>query len=629
MANQSVFDQLYMVGDSLSDNGGIFQLSSQLLSLATAAGINTEGIEPLPVIPYAARFSNGPVLPEYTAELLGAELFNFALGGAQALGTLTFGAVAAPAISAEAMAAIDALPPGLQAPIDAVLNTNINLAGQMADFVTQTSANAPSANSALMCLMGLNDLQAIAGSADPNNPQAAAAAAAQAVAGIIQAYLDVANTAFAQGIGTVIFVTLPETSFFPLGKSLAPILQTIGDAAIASINQGIQADAAQLVSQGRDVRVVDLAAFTAQIDADPAAFGFQDLAQPTLLGVTFDVSPNPLAPPPDQTAFIDAIHATAKLHDLMGQFVATSLGQTAITAHADAYVVKQGQVLAPTLPEDTGLLANDFNASTASLLDGPDHGTLQLVGNGTFTYTPAAGFFGIDTFTYQAGNAGSSMDEAQVTIHVAPVSAGPTLTTLNLVALTADEQIASTYAAFFSRAADAAGFEFWVDQFVQHLPSQGAAALFANIASSFGVSEEAKALYPFLVNPFGASDSEISAFLDSVYNNLFNRSSDAAGLAYWTGEIKATLQAGQFVGSVLVNIMSGAQDTAAGQDITTLMAKVAVGLEYVHAQQAHNTQWAGAIDVVAATALLLDVTDGTQSVLTGVKNADVLITAHA
>jgi len=75
--------------------------------------------------------------------------------------------------------------------------------------------------------------------------------------------------------------------------------------------------------------------------------------------------------------------------------------------------------------------------------------------------------------------------------------------------------------------------------------------------------------------------------------------------------------------------MSGAQDTAAGHDITTLMAKVAVGLEYVHAQQEHDTQWAGAIDTVVATALLQGVTDAAQTVLTGVKNADVLVTAHA
>jgi hypothetical protein len=200
--------------------------------------------------------------------------------------------------------------------------------------------------------------------------------------------------------------------------------------------------------------------------------------------------------------------------------------------------------------------------------------------------------------------------------------------TLNLLALNAEEQIASTYAAFFGRGADAAGFAFWVNEFNAHLPAQGAASLFANIASSFGISSEAKALYPFLANPFGATDSQIGAFLDTVYNNLFNRSSDAGGLAYWTGQIKQTLQAGQFVGSVLINIMSGAQDTAAGKDITTLMGKVAVGLAYVHEQQEHHTVWAGASDTAAATALLHAVAADAPSVLTGIRNAELLIASH-
>ena len=183
--------------------------------------------------------------------------------------------------------------------------------------------------------------------------------------------------------------------------------------------------------------------------------------------------------------------------------------------------------------------------------------------------------------------------------------------------------------AFFGRGADSAGHAFWVDQFNAGLPSQGAAQLFANIASSFGISAEAKALYPFLANPFGASDPQISGFLDQVYNNMFNRSSDAAGLAYWTGQIKATLLAGEFVGSVLVNIISGTQNSPAGQDITTLMSKVAVSLEYVEEQARLGTSWTQQDDGAEATALLDAVTDAPQSVLTGIAQAHALVAADA
>src|SRR5205823_5672884 len=113
-----------------------------------------------------------------------------------------------------------------------------------------------------------------------------------------------------------------------------------------------------------------------------------------------------------------------------------------------------------------------------------------------------------------------------------------------------------------------------------------------NIASSFSESDEAKDLYPFLANPHGSSAVQISSFLDAVYHNLFNRGPDAAGLAYWTSQIEDTLGMGGFVGTVLVNIISGAQNTADSQDITTLMAKVAVSLAYVNDQRQHDTTWA-------------------------------------
>ena len=136
----ALFGEIYAVGDSLSDSGGIFQLSSLALALAKAAGIDTQGLQPIPVSPpYAKKFSNGPVLPEITAELLGATLVNFSFGGAQALGELPFIAIAEPVIPDEVLAAIDALPPEVSGPIEAVLGHDINLSGQVADLVAATS----------------------------------------------------------------------------------------------------------------------------------------------------------------------------------------------------------------------------------------------------------------------------------------------------------------------------------------------------------------------------------------------------------------------------------------------------------------------------------------------------------
>jgi phospholipase/lecithinase/hemolysin len=129
-----VFHQLYAVGDSLSDSGGIFEVSSQ--ALAAAAHIDTEGLQPIPISPpYAGKFSNGPVLPEITAELLGAEFHNFSFGGAEALGTLPFGVIASSVIPDQVLAAIAALPAVQREPIEAVFDHNINPSGQVADPV--------------------------------------------------------------------------------------------------------------------------------------------------------------------------------------------------------------------------------------------------------------------------------------------------------------------------------------------------------------------------------------------------------------------------------------------------------------------------------------------------------------
>jgi len=314
-----------------------------------------------------------------------------------------------------------------------------------------------------------------------------------------------------------------------------------------------------------------------------------------------------------------------------GTLVGAWTGQfpQALQAYNDAYVILEGNSL--TTSATTGVTGNDQSTSppAVALQSGVASGALQLGQDGAVAYTPNPGFNGIETFGYYGYGEYGASDSGQATIHVVPIIVGPTSTTLDLLALTAAEQIGSTYAAFFGRAADEAGFDYWVGELNRMLPTQGPAATLDNIANAFGVSAEATTLYPFLANPVGASDAEIAGFLNSVYNNLFERSSDTAGLAYWTGQIKQMVQAGQFVGSVLVDIMSGAKETAGSQDITTLMSKVAVSLAYVHQQELQGTVWAGASDIAAATALLDSVTADPQSVLVGVRTAAELIANHA
>ncbi len=68
---------------------------------------------------------------------------------------------------------------------------------------------------------------------------------------------------------------------------------------------------------------------------------------------------------------------------------------------------------------------SDGDALTAALLGGPSNGTLDFAANGSYTYAPAANFFGTDSFTYQVSDGQASSNVATVTLVVAPVNDAP------------------------------------------------------------------------------------------------------------------------------------------------------------------------------------------------------------
>ena len=85
----------------------------------------------------------------------------------------------------------------------------------------------------------------------------------------------------------------------------------------------------------------------------------------------------------------------------------------------DSYFARGGAMLIVDAP---GVLANDAdadNAMTALLVSEPAHGAVVLNANGGFTYTPAAGFTGPDSFTYQGTDGSLSSEIATVSIFVA------------------------------------------------------------------------------------------------------------------------------------------------------------------------------------------------------------------
>ena len=92
-------------------------------------------------------------------------------------------------------------------------------------------------------------------------------------------------------------------------------------------------------------------------------------------------------------------------------------------ANNDSYSIGEDSTL-------TGnVLTNDTDADadtlTATLVDGPTHGTLTLNADGSFTYTPTADYTGIDSFSYRTSDGSETSNTALVTIAVTAINDAP------------------------------------------------------------------------------------------------------------------------------------------------------------------------------------------------------------
>jgi VCBS repeat-containing protein len=109
-------------------------------------------------------------------------------------------------------------------------------------------------------------------------------------------------------------------------------------------------------------------------------------------------------------------------------------------AVADTYGTDVGVTL--VVPAVSGLLANDTDAEgsplTALLVSGPASGSLVLSPNGSFTYTPPAGFAGQRTFTYRTSDGAANSNTVTVTINIlgAPTANANSYTTAEDTPLT-------------------------------------------------------------------------------------------------------------------------------------------------------------------------------------------------
>ena len=170
---------------------------------------------------------------------------------------------------------------------------------------------------------------------------------------------------------------------------------------------------------------------------------------------------------------------------------------------------------------------------------------------------------------------------------------------------TIDDSITKLYVGYYNRAPDPAGETYWAGRLQAGMSLK-------QIADSFAVQTESTNLYAYLANPIGASFNSAQAFVDAVYKNLLGRSADAAGEAYWTGQL---INGVSTPGNAILNITGGAQ----GIDLLTVNNKVTVG-DYYDTQVASNIK---AYSLATAQAALVGVGPATSSVSNGESNIDV------
>ena len=95
-------------------------------------------------------------------------------------------------------------------------------------------------------------------------------------------------------------------------------------------------------------------------------------------------------------------------------------------AVGDVYITDEDKALTVAAP---GVLGNDTDADgdplTTTGVTQPAHGQVTLSANGSFTYTPTAGYSGTDTFTYRANDGKVSSAPATVTISVSDTAVPP------------------------------------------------------------------------------------------------------------------------------------------------------------------------------------------------------------
>ncbi|WP_282048374.1 DUF4214 domain-containing protein [Sulfitobacter mediterraneus] len=142
--------------------------------------------------------------------------------------------------------------------------------------------------------------------------------------------------------------------------------------------------------------------------------------------------------------------------------------------------------------------------------------------------------------------------------------------------------IAGLYVAYFDRAPDPAGLQFWIDQL-------DAGRDFSTISQDFANSAEAQAIYPYLNDDTDLGTISPAAFVTNIYANLFGRVPEQAGLDFWVGVLESgAVSAGDMVEAVSLGARDDPEETGFF-DRSTLDNKIECALYFTEQSSAIAT----------------------------------------
>jgi PKD repeat protein len=167
------------------------------------------------------------------------------------------------------------------------------------------------------------------------------------------------------------------------------------------------------------------------------------------------------------------------LSNIATAVIVVQQGNDRPVATNDRYLINEDATR--TVNVDKGVLANDIDLEgdqlTATLAVDPEHGTLILHLDGSFTYTPEPHYYGSDRFLYRVSDGGNQSEQAEALLYIAPVPDAPAIDPLSAVIITEGTALAinGSFRDFDPNDSWTATIDYGDESAVQALPLVGTA----------------------------------------------------------------------------------------------------------------------------------------------------------